>query len=402
VKFGTMLVALLLLMVLACSGGGVQPYPPLPVEHYWIAKTTGELAQARDMHTATLLLDGKVLVVGGETQGIEFPNGVAAAELYDPATQTWLPAGNLVNRRLRHSAVLLPNGKVIVLGGWDYVNGRGVTGLLAVEEWDPATKSFRVIGSLLQERAGGQAFLRQDGKIQVVGGFDSNSPITSETFRTEIFDPVSGTSQPDFYLYELEINASLVPIDSSHFVLLGGENGFGSWHQLDSAYLYGTDGSQPNPSVGGTMPSAFSRNSAVNVPSGKVVAGGGFNQFRGIGDTISIIDYAHLGSGISSVKMSKPRMGHQTMIFPDGTVGFVAGETFTGYAPTSYLSDIEVLDLLTMKTSLLPAKLRVPRTCHTLTPLGDGSFLIVGGYNYQPGSGYGQVSLNTCERLVYQ
>jgi len=373
-------IALMSLVLLSCSGGGgSNPVPPSP-QQQWVVQVTGAMAQARDMHTATKLPDGRVLVIGGEVQGPGLPNAAASAELYDPVAHTWGPAGNLVHRRLGHASVLLPNGKVIVLGGWDLVAGNGVTGLLAVEEWDPTTKGFRVIGSLLHDHSGGQAFLRQDGKIQVVGG----------------------ASQLDFPLYELEMSASLVPIDPSHFILLGGENGLGGWHQLDSVLFYATDGSQPNPSAGGVMPHAFSSNSAVNLPSGKIVAGGGFDQIQGISDTISIIDYAHQGSSILSVKMSKVRMGHQSMIFPDGKIGFVAGETFTGYIATTYLSDIEVLDLTTMKTTFLPVSLITPRTKHTLTPLNDGSFLIVGGYNYTPTLSSNWSSLNSCERLVYQ
>jgi hypothetical protein len=68
----------------------------------------------RRYHTATLLPNGKVLAAGGyhEATGI-----LTAAELYDPATGTWCPAGSLSVDRYGHTATLLPNGKVLATAG---------------------------------------------------------------------------------------------------------------------------------------------------------------------------------------------------------------------------------------------------------------------------------------------
>src|SRR6266853_426654 len=67
---------------------------------------TGSLNTARLWHTATLLLDGKVLVVGG------FNNvALASAELYDPASGTWSFTGSMNTARYMHTATLLPDGR---------------------------------------------------------------------------------------------------------------------------------------------------------------------------------------------------------------------------------------------------------------------------------------------------
>ena len=76
---------------------------------------TGSLNTARDYHTATLLPNGKVLVAGG--YGSSF--NLASAELYDPASGTWSATGSLSTARFYHTATLLPNGKVLVAGGLD-------------------------------------------------------------------------------------------------------------------------------------------------------------------------------------------------------------------------------------------------------------------------------------------
>ena len=72
---------------------------------------TGALNFARSGHTATLLPNGKVLVAGG--WGIS--SYLVQSELYDPATGAWTQTGNLNFARYYHTATLLPNGKV--LGG---------------------------------------------------------------------------------------------------------------------------------------------------------------------------------------------------------------------------------------------------------------------------------------------
>src|SRR5437660_128069 len=77
----------------------------------WTA--TGSLGTARAEHTATLLPDGKVLVAGGYAAG-----WLASAELYDPATGTWTVTGSLATARSNDTATLLPDGKVLVAGGY--------------------------------------------------------------------------------------------------------------------------------------------------------------------------------------------------------------------------------------------------------------------------------------------
>ena len=79
--------------------------------------TTGTLATPRRDHTATVLQNGKVLVVGGSGN----TGYLASAELYDPASHTWTTAGAGTPNTPRafHTATLLPSGKVLVVGGFN-------------------------------------------------------------------------------------------------------------------------------------------------------------------------------------------------------------------------------------------------------------------------------------------
>ncbi|WP_243287102.1 Kelch repeat-containing protein [Geothrix terrae] len=348
-----------------------------------------------------------MLIVGGETLGHTLLSGtVALAELYDPAAKTFSPAGNLNIPRFLHDAVLLPSGHVLVVGGAGLSSGNGFP-VSEIEEWNPDTKTFSVVGSTVVPRPGCKLFLRQDGKVQIVGGYDDNVGITASDFSTEVFDPATHLAQFDFALMDVEQNATLVALDPSHFMLMGGENGEGGWHQLNSAYEYVTDGSPPNPSRGGTMPYSFTHGAGVNLPTGKVFVAGGYSYSLPIGIHSAggvlaegvIIDYTNVPSTMVLIPLMEARMGHQAILFPDGTVGLVAGETFTGYVNTQFLSDIEVVDVAKMQSHLLQATLKYPRSNHTVTPLKDGSFLIAGGYNYISAS---YTSMRECEVLIYQ
>src|SRR5438477_12857879 len=74
---------------------------------------TGGLNNARSAHTATLLPNGKVLVAGGYNGS----SSLATVELYDPTSGNWTTTGSLATARCFHTATLLSNGKVLVVGG---------------------------------------------------------------------------------------------------------------------------------------------------------------------------------------------------------------------------------------------------------------------------------------------
>jgi hypothetical protein len=132
-------------------------------------------------HTATLLGDGRVLMAGGFDDDWTM-NGVPEAYLYDPATGLWMQAGRLTDPRAWHTANLLPDGRVIVAGGeWHYCPDNGdwcrEHTLGTTEVYDPATRAWSPGPPLGVARSSHTSTLLADGSLFAVGGSLDVRPI---------------------------------------------------------------------------------------------------------------------------------------------------------------------------------------------------------------------------------
>lgn len=147
---------------------------------------TGSMTEVRGGHTATLLKSGKVLVAGGGTVGggdPQFGNGSITAEVYDPLTSVFTSTGNMTTGRVGQTATLLADGKVLIVGGL----ASAADPVATAELYDPTTGVFTLTGSMSAGRAGHTATLLQDGRVLVTGGFTDQTLVASDT--AEIYDP---------------------------------------------------------------------------------------------------------------------------------------------------------------------------------------------------------------------
>lgn len=145
-------------------------------------------------HTATTLADGRVLVTGGRT-GNTAATGIVlnTAEIYDPVTNTWAETTTPMNvARRSHTATLLPNGKVLIAGGGNAVSTFTQQPIQSVELFDPATGSFTLIGNMITKRLGHSAILLRNGTVLISGGSEGTGTFYPTT-SAEIFDPASNT-----------------------------------------------------------------------------------------------------------------------------------------------------------------------------------------------------------------
>lgn len=146
----------------------------------WTAATP--MSTERQGHTATLLDDGTVLVVGGIERNAPWA-ATTTAERYDPATDTWTPAASMRFPRADHTATRLPDGRVLITGG-----GEQSDPLASTEIYDPASDGWIAGPEMSWPRDKHTATLLRDGRVLLTGGW---------TFRTdtaELLDPATGRS----------------------------------------------------------------------------------------------------------------------------------------------------------------------------------------------------------------
>ena len=127
-------------------------------------QTTNSMHFQRYGHSATLLLDGRVLVVGGVQQA-----RINSAEIFDPVSGAWTPTGPMVSGRFGHSATLLANGSVLVAGGLRHDGSKHSTN--GAEIFDPATGTWAVTGAMANARREHAAIRLPNGDVLVLGGW---------------------------------------------------------------------------------------------------------------------------------------------------------------------------------------------------------------------------------------
>jgi hypothetical protein len=141
-----------------------------PQTDSWTA--TGQMVTPRGFGASVRLPDGRVLVAGGFTYENPVPKIWASTEIYDPASNTWTAAADLAQARYTHALVLLPDGQVLAVGGArdaDYLWG-GDSFVREIERYDPAANAWRTVGELPQPRAQATANLLPDGRVWLAGG----------------------------------------------------------------------------------------------------------------------------------------------------------------------------------------------------------------------------------------
>lgn len=146
---------------------------------------TGVMAMARAAHTATLLKDGRALITGGHKGRRSAITIYTSAEIYDPATGTFAAAGDLTIKRHKHDATLLADGRVLIVGGSDERDGRGGGAYRSAEVFNPANRTFTAVGNMNASRykLQGTTILLKNGQVLIAGGAN----------RAEVFDPATNT-----------------------------------------------------------------------------------------------------------------------------------------------------------------------------------------------------------------
>jgi Kelch motif protein len=140
-----------------------------------------------DTQTATLLASGEVLIAGGSDDAFDGLHTLRSAELFDPSTGAFNGTGGMRQARQRHSATLLPSGLVLIAGGSLCSSDLRTmcTELASAELYDPSSGTFVQTGDMLNARTEHTATLLRDGRVLILGGFVGDVKITT----TELYIP---------------------------------------------------------------------------------------------------------------------------------------------------------------------------------------------------------------------
>jgi hypothetical protein len=149
---------------------------------------TPNMSAVRVRQTATLLADGRVLVAGGGTSFSSPRAGVSSSvDLFDPATGLFQPASPMPAGLYSHAAALLADGRVLVTGGWSSASNRAPSRVLTLA-YDPATGQWSKLASMALARAKHEMAVLPDGTVLVAGGLDTKyAPMNT----AEVYDPDS-------------------------------------------------------------------------------------------------------------------------------------------------------------------------------------------------------------------
>ena len=223
---------------------------------------TGNLATARSGHTATLLLNGKVLIFGGNSS---ISTAIGPAELYDPATGTFTPTGNLKTWRSGHTATLLLSGKVLIAGCFRS----------SAELYDPATGTFTPTGDLTTGRCGHSATLLLSGKVLIAGGAEWRSGSPAGLASAELYDPDTGTFTPTGSLTTARYQGRSATLLPSGKVLIAGGEDLDTYFPTTATELYDPTTGMFTPTMGDLATDRVNH-TATLLPTGKVLIAGGY------------------------------------------------------------------------------------------------------------------------------
>ncbi len=311
----------------------------------------------RQAPTASVLLDGKVLITGGYNG-----SSLSSAEIYNPGSGTFTATtGAMSEARSNHAAVVLQSGRALVVGGF---NGSSYS--ISAELYDPSAGTFSTAGSLTAYRGWHTATLLSDGKVLIVGGFDGTNYLQS----AELYDPTAATftaTAGSLTVPRKGHTATLLP--DGKVLIAGGQNSDG---YLNSAEIYDPSTGKFT-ATGNTMTAARFSHSATLLSTGKVLVAGGYN-----GSYINSADIYDPSTGrfsATSGAMTAARSGHAAASLLSGKVLISGG--YNG----AYLKSAEVYDPSAGTFSGLSSSMSDPRQLHTATVLSNGRVLLAGGQN---------------------
>lgn len=318
------------------------------------------LGLPRAVHRASTLADGRVLFTGGcSTRGCGGFDEARASELYDPATGAFTPGPETVSARASGTATLLPDGRVLLTGGFP---GEGRAPQDAAEVFDPETDAFTAVAPMGAARAEHTASILADGRVLLAGGTGADGRTVSST---ELFDPATGRFEAGPELATPRAAHAAVVVDDTVLLVGGTSDGVvgvaGSEMLVDGAW-------RPGPS----LVTARVKHAAVTLANGRVLVIGGSEDIEGHTKLTSteLLDPA-TGSATAGPDLAEAqyKLDGAVAELPDHRI-VIAGGT-----------RVEVYDPATGAITVADEPAGPARSFVTVSPLGGNLVLVAGGYD---------------------
>jgi len=345
----------------------IASFPSTVVAQSGTFTATGNMTVARSFASATLLANGQVLLAGSGT-----------ADIYEPQTGTFTALGN------HGSSIATPlaDGRVLFIV-------KDSAGRNEAEIFDTGSRSFTRSGTSVTGQVGGYATLLPNGQVLVAGGFIAGTTNPMIHANPELYDPATGTFSATGSFATTGRASTFVAggPDISTVVRLADGRVLFAGKPVSEVYdpvsgTFSLTGAMATPSSLG--PEYISGRTATLLTNGKVLITGGEHEDWGRFADAEIFDPA-TGIFTATGKMSRVRDNHTATLLSDGTVLIAGGESpgcvgIGGCTTTS----AEVYNPST-GTFTLTGDMQVARGGQTATLLNSGLVLVAGGYGYAGG-----------------
>jgi len=293
-------------------------------------------SQGRALHTATRLPDGRVLFAGGwfsdQIEGVD--GSFATTWLYNPNDNTCVAGPDMASTRSQHTATLLPDGQVLILGGWATPDGGPNGPTNTAEVFNPLTNTFNTLSDTLSTaRNTHTATLLPDGLVLIAGGFGASGALAS----AELYVPGLG-------------------------------DGYGVF------------------TAAASMGTARGAHRALLMPDGTVLVSGGNSGSTPLATTEIYTPNGGIGSFAAGPSMSAARQWHVMTLLPnDSGQVLVAGGNFSSSpnwdVQSDYLASAEIL----AGGSFSPAPaMSTARSMPGYAALSTGEVVVYGGITGNP------------------
>lgn len=336
---------------------------PAVLDPEWTA--TGGLAYARGSHTATRLDDGRVLVTGGVAWDFIANDlaPIADAEIYEPLSGVWTTTGAMVEARTGHTALLMPNGKVLVAGGRD-----ANASLDTAEIFDPATETWSAASPMAGARSGHDMIEAWNWAPMVAGGFLGATALST----TEVFDALTNTWTSVGNLATPRGLHRLAELPGKQILAISGRSFTAGW--TPSIELY--DPATELWTFFANLTTARIDHTATRLRDGRILVTGGVSSS---GQKLASAEFVSpSGTVAAAPSMAAARYAHTATLLQSGKVLVVGGECDT---PTCTERSEEYDPALNVWAPSVSIYQHPALRYHASTLLEDGRVVSSGGLN---------------------